>query len=94
MDILIHARKALDSYVIWNSEKNTFSTISSLELNHKVIEEQKTIIGVELKEDKVLKITSQPKQYYMNYLVKSGHSCDGHSMKQFNQARMYAKTLI
>jgi hypothetical protein len=93
MLVLVHARKSLDSYIVWDTEYNSFKNLSFEQLREYSLQSNFQIIGV-VRDGFTLKVTSQPKQYFSDYLNKCGVSCDSTQMQRFIQARNYAKTLV
>lgn len=93
MLVLVHARKSLDTYIVWDTEHNSFQNLSFEQLRKYSLSSNLQIIGV-VRDGFTLKVTSQPKQYFGDYLSKCGISYDSNQMQRFIQARNYAKTLV
>jgi hypothetical protein len=79
-----------DAYVLWNQEKESFTVCSKNQVEER-IRNGKYIIGV-VETGTLIKITSNPREAYNNYIKTHGHIEDLDI--RFENARKYGKTLI
>ena len=93
MIVLVHSRKSLDSYVLWDTIKNSFENVNLETLTKRLKREKQTILGVVLEND-CAKVSPNVKKNYLSYLDRSDLGNNKTLITKFNAAHEYAKAMV